>query len=100
MTYLPTQPVLRCDLNIHRIIEKFLITSATHVRTTMLPAGPINEDTTITINISYVAKFKNIANETESSFELTVSFRHLRQLVDAGEGDFIWYRLYYPTQTA
>ena len=100
MTYLPTQPVLRCDLNIHRIIEQFLITSATHVRTTMLPAGPINEDTTITINISYVAKFKNIANETESSFELTVSFRHLRQLVDAGEGDFIWYRLYYPTQTA
>lgn len=100
MTYLPTQPVLRCDLNIQRIIEKFLVTSATHVRTTMLPAGPINEDTTITINISYVAKFKNIANETESSFELTVSFRQLRQLADAGEGDFIWYRLYYPTQIA
>ena len=96
VTYLPNQPVLRCDLNLQRVIEKFRIIEAVHVHSTMLPPGPLSESTSITVNISYIAKFRNIAKETESSFELTLTFRQLRQLSDAGEGDFIWYRLYYP----
>jgi len=78
VTYLPNQPVLRCDLNLQRVIEKFKIIEAVHVHSTMLPPGPLSESTSITINISYIAKFRNIAKETESSFELTLTFRQLR----------------------
>ena len=99
MTYLPNQPVLRCDLSLQRIIEEFKILAASHTVDSMLPAGPISENTPITINISYSAKYANIGKRTESSFEITLTFKQINQIKNNSASDLMWIRFYTPNES-
>lgn len=96
VTYLPNQPVLRCDLSIQRIIEEFKILAAKHTVDSMLPAGPISDNTPITINISYSAKYANIGKRTESSFEITLTFKQINQIKGNTATDLMWIQFYLP----
>lgn len=96
VTYLPNQPVLRCDLSIQRIIEEFRILAAKHTVDSMLPAGPISDNTPITINISYSAKYANIGKRTESSFEITLTFKQINQIKGNTATDLMWIQFYLP----
>lgn len=96
VTYLPNQPVLRCDLSIQRIIEEFKILDAKHTVDSMLPAGPITDNTPITINISYSAKYANIGKRTESSFEITLTFKQINQIKGNTATYLMWIQFYLP----
>lgn len=96
VTYLPNQPVLRCDLSIQRIIEEFKILAAKHTVDSMLPAGPITDNTPITINISYSAKYANIGKRTESSFEITLTFKQINQIKGNTSTNLMWIQFYLP----
>lgn len=100
ITYLPKQPVLKCDLSLQRIIEDFTILSARHEVETMLPAGPLSPNTQIIININYSAKYKNIGKRTESSFELPLTFLELKQISNNTESDLKWIRFQLPNVQA
>lgn len=90
VTYLPKQPVLKCDLSLQRFIEDFTILNAVHEVNSMLPPGPLSPNTTIVINISYSAKYKNVGKRTESSFELPLTFLELKQISGNQESDLMW----------
>lgn len=99
VTYLPKQPVLRCDLSLQRFIEKFEILNANHTVDTVLPAGPILDTTPITININYSAKYANIGKRTESSFELTLTFKQFQMINGNTADSLMWVRFYLPDDT-
>ena len=96
MTYMPSQPVLRCDINFERFIEEFIILDAHHTQASILPAGPLENTTLMVFNISYSAKYRNVGKKTESSFELPLTFQQLKQISSNNETSLLWARFYLP----
>ena len=62
----------------------------------MLPPGPLSSNTSITININYSAKYRNVGKRTESSFELPLSFLELKQISGNTASDMVWLRWQLP----
>ena len=76
-SYAQREPVLRCDLNLIKPIERIKILSAQHFRETILPAGPLKPDTLISIIVYMKVKYKSIPNEKDFSTKINLTFEDL-----------------------
>lgn len=102
ISYAQSQPVLRCDLGLFQTIESFTIISAEHDPETALSPGPLNEYTTIRINIKYQVKYVEIAKIYTEMYSLMFSLGTLNNwtITDNNSPELKnWVRCYYPGKT-
>lgn len=77
MSYSLSQPILRCDLGLFRIIEYVTISKAVQTTGTILPPWPLTEKTRIDIAITYKIKYKDIQNEKDGNSIISFTLRDL-----------------------
>lgn len=95
-TYAINESVLRCDLTLRDIIESITIVSAQHLKSSALPAGPLDKNTEIAIELIYNVKYKSSQNETtniKSTLKLTLN--DIYTYGKNAEEDNVWIKAVY-----